>query len=99
MFLIFVSAYVSRARPVCSPLDDTGDEGDSGSEGESSDGESSDGEDGVGAPKRNKKMRGGRVGKAKAPPTAASVAAAAGGDMSAPDLVEDLGAWSDDEWA
>lgn len=65
--------------------DDTGDEGDSGGGGE----------DGVTAPKRNKeRASGGGGGEAESTHTAA-----VHGDVSAPDLVEDLGAWSDDEWS
>eukprot|EP00903_Cladosiphon_okamuranus_P011804 g11092.t1 len=71
---------------------DSEDGGDSGSEGKNS-----DGEDGVAAPRRNTKARGGRGGKAKALHIAASAATFCG-DISASDLVEELGAWSDDEW-
>lgn len=96
VFLFSSCAPPTRSPGFCSPLDDSGDEDDG-------DGENSDGEDGVAAPKRQKRTSpasresAGRGGKAKASPTAASAAAA--GDMSTPDLVEDLGAWSDDEWA
>lgn len=54
-------------------------------------------------PKRKKRSslsstttsRGSGKAKASTPPATG----VAGGDMAAPDVVEDLGAWSDDEWS
>ncbi|CAM9742989.1 unnamed protein product [Ectocarpus fasciculatus] len=55
--------------------------------------EDDDSDDDGSSTSKHKRSSGGGGGKAKSPS-----AAGAAGDISAPDLVEDLGAWSDTEW-
>ena len=74
-------------------LDDDDDEDDDDGEDSDEDGDDSDGGAG-GAGRKVSTLR-----KAVSPGKGHGLAAAATEDIIAPDMVEDLGAWSDNEWA